>query len=286
LLLAALSASGQETGNRIYGNSGYYQQPKREPQANSGTLGANTTGFAIEASILTNLKPDAFVAVFGVNAEAPAALDSNDKVNLKITQFTRQLSPLGITGGDLFVDFIRQNRVYDYSVSSNRAVENFTGFETKKTVAVRYRNRELFEPIVRAAASVQVFDLVKVDYIVTDFEKVRATLFDEAVKVIKSKEARYLKSLGVSLTPIGLANEKYDVSYPSQAYQRYQAFETGQGYASNGSSVVQRKASTFFYDPFDAGRFDVVLAPMGIEPAVQFTLYLRMQYQPRTTGEG
>ena len=286
LLLAALTVSGQETGNRIYGNSGYYQQPRRQPQTSTGTLGANTTGFAIEASILTNLKPDAFVAVFGVNAEALAALESNDKVNARIAQLIQQLSPLGITRDDIFVDFITQNRVYDYNVSSSKAIENFTGFETKKTVAVRYKSRELFEPIVRAAASVQIFDLVKVDYIVSDFEKVRATLFEEAVKVIKSKEARYVKLLGVSLVPIGLANEKYDVSYPSEAYQRYQAFETGQGYSSNGNYLVQRKGSTFYYDPFDAGRFDVVLAPMGIEPAVQFTLYLRMQYQPRTTGEG
>lgn len=286
LFLAALTVSGQETGNRIYGNSGYYQQPRRDPQTNTGALGANTTGFAIEASILTNLKPDAFVAVFGVNAEAPAALDSNDKVNVKIDQFTRQLSALGVTGDDIFVDFITQNRVYDYNVTSSKAVENFTGFETKKTVAVRYKNRQLFESVVRAAASVQIFDLVKVDYIVSDFEKIRATLFEEAVKVIKSKEARYVKSLGLSLVPIGLANERYDVSYPSEAYQRYQAFETGQGYSSNGNSLVQRKGSTFYYDPFDPGRFDAVLAPLGIEPAVQFTLYLRMQYQPRITGEG
>src|SRR5262249_26885941 len=158
------------------------------------------------------------------------------------------------------------------------------GFETKKTIAVRYRNRQLFEPIVSAAASSQIFDLVKVDYIVSDFEKVRNILFEEAVKVIKSKEARYVNSLGVRLAPIGLSNEKYDVAYPSEAYQRYQAYETGQAYASPGNYLVQRKAFTFFYDPFDAGRFDVVLAPLDIEPAVQFTLYLRMQYQPRTVG--
>jgi uncharacterized protein YggE len=286
LLLTALTVCGQESGNRIYGNYGYYQQPKRQPQTNSGALGSNSTGFAIEASVLTNLKPDAFVAVFGVNAEAPAAVDSNNKVNVKVGQLIQQLESLGINRSDVFVDFITQNRVYDYQVSSSKATENLTGFETKKTVAVRYKSRELFEPIVRAAASAQIFDLVKVDYIVSDFEKVRNTLFAEAVKIIKSKEARYVNSLGVSLVPIGLANEKYDVAYPSEAYQRYQAYETGQAYSSSGNYQAQRKGFTFFYDPFDAGRFDVVLAPLGIEPAVQFSLYLRMQYQPRTVGAG
>ncbi|MGZ8845881.1 MAG: SIMPL domain-containing protein [Pyrinomonadaceae bacterium] len=284
LLLAALTVSGQESGNRIYGNNGYYQQ-RRQPLTNSGTLGADNHGFAVEASVLTNLKPDAFVVVFGVNAEAPAALDSNDRVNAKVAAFIQKLSPLGINRNDIFVDFITQNRVYDFNVSGSEATEKLTGFETKKTVAVRYKSREVFEPIVRAAASAQIFDLIKVDYIVSDFEKVRSTLFAEAVKVIKDKEDKYVKLLGVDLTPVALSNEKYGVSYPSEAYQRYQAFETGDAYVSGGSRLVQRKAFTFFYDAFDASRFDVVLTPLGIEPAVQYTLYLRMQYQTRVLRE-
>jgi uncharacterized protein YggE len=282
-LFVAVNVCAQESGNRIYGNNGYYQQ-RRQLMTNSGMLAANQSGYAIEASVLTNLKPDAFVAVFGVNDEAVASAASNDKVNTRIAQFVEKLSPMGITQNDLFVDFITQNRVYDFSVSGSATRETLTGFETKKTVAVRYRNRDLFEQIVSAAAGVKIFDLIKVDYIVSDFEKVRARLFQEAVKIIKNKESIYVKSFRVSLAPVGLASEKYDVSYPNEAYQRYQAFETGEGYAyaSNGTSsrVVQRKSFTFFYEPFDASRFDAVLTPLGIEPAVQYTLYLRMQYEP------
>lgn len=285
LLMAALTAFGQETGNRIYGNSGYYQQPKRQPQIGSGALGPSTTGFAIEASVLTNLKPDAFVVVFGVNAEALKPVDSNEKVNDKVAQLMQQLGPLGINRTDVFVDFITQNRVYDFKASGGNAAERFTGFETKKTIAIKYQNRELFEQIVRAAATVQIFDLIKVDYIVADFDKVRAQLFDEAVKIIRNKQNTYTKTLGVSLLPLGLANEKYDVVYPSEAYQRYQAYETGDAYVGDGSRVTQRKAFTFYYDPFEASHFDMVLAPIGIEPVVQFSLYLRMQYQPRQQGD-
>lgn len=284
LLLAAISVCGQESGNRIYGNQGYYQQPRRQAQVGTGILGSTTTGFAIEASVLTNLKPDAFVVVFGVNAEALKSADSNEKVNDKVTLLTQQLAPLGISRSDMFVDFITQNRVYDFKVSGSNAAEKLTGFETKKTVAIRYKNRELFEQIVRAAATVQIFDLIKVDYVVADFEKARAQLFEEAVKIIRNKQNTYTKSLGVSLLPLGLANERYDVVYPSEAYQRYQAYETGDA-SVDGSRVTQRKSFTFYYDPFESSRFDLVLAPMGIEPVVQFTLYLRMQYQPKINGE-
>ena len=283
-LFTVVTASGQETGNRIYGNTGYYQQ-KGHQQINTGQLGSSNEGYSIEASVLTNLKPDAFVVVFGVNDVGSNAATSNEKVNAKIANLTHKTKSLGIDSNDVFVDFITQNRVYDFTVSGTQATEKLTGFETKKTVAIRYKNRELFERIVSAAADSQIFDLIKVDYIVSDFESVRAGLFDAAVKILKSKEHKYASALGITLGVVGLSVERYDVSYPSEAYQRYQAFETGDAsvYNNQGTSsrVVQRKGFTFFYEPFKAGSYDAVLAHSGLEPVVQFSLYLRMQYQVR-----
>lgn len=281
-LLAVIPAFGQESGNRIYGNNGYYQQQKRHLQIGTGSLGPSDS-YAIEANVLINLKPNAFVVVFGVNDEGINSATSNKKVNAKIADLMQRINPLGITANDVFVDFITQSRVYDYTVSGSEAKENFSGFETKKTIAIRYKNRELFEKIVSAAADARIFDLIKVDYIVSDFDAVRARLFEAAVKVIKSKEQKYTNSLGISLGALGLSIEKYDVSYPAEAYQRYQAFETGDAYVYNNqgtsSKVTQRKSFTFFYDPFEASSFDAVLDPLGLEPAVQFSIYLRMQYQ-------
>jgi uncharacterized protein YggE len=281
-LFVVVPAYGQVSGNRIYGNNGYHQQ-ERHLQTNNGALGNSSDGYAIEASVLTNLKPDAFVVVFGVNDEGSTAAASNEKVNAKIAELIQRLKPLGIDANNVFIDFITQNRVYDFSVSGSQATEKLTGFETKKTVAIRYKNRELFERIVSAAADSHIFDLIKVDYIVSDFDSVRASLFEAAVKVLKRKEQKYANALGVSLGVIGLSVEKYDVSYPAEAYQRYQAFETGDASVYNNqgtaSRVVQRKSFTFFYEPFEASSFDAVLAPLGLEPVVQFSIYLRMQYQ-------
>jgi uncharacterized protein YggE len=281
-LLTAVTAYGQESGNRIYGNAGYYQQ-KRHLQINTGNLGNSNEGYSIEASVVTNLKPDAFVVVFGVNDEGANAATSNEKVNSKIGNLIQRIKGLGIDANDVFIDFITQNRVYDYTVSGTQASESFTGFETKKTVAVRYKNRELFERIVSAATDSNIFDLIKVDYIVSDFDSVRANLFDAAVKVLKSKEQKYANALGVTLGAVGLSIEKYDVTYPAEAYQRYQAFETGDASVENeqgvSSRVEKRKSFTFFYEPVAASSFDSVLAPPGLEPVVQLSIYLRMQYQ-------
>jgi uncharacterized protein YggE len=97
--------------------------------------------------------------VFGVNEEGSNAGTSNEKVNAKIADLMQRLKPLGINPNDVFIDFITQSRVYDFSVSGAQATENLSGFETKKTVAIRHKSRELFEQIVRAATDANIFDL-------------------------------------------------------------------------------------------------------------------------------
>ena len=275
----------QESGNRIYGNRGYYDQ-RHQPTLNSGELRSGYTRYySIESSVLLNMKPDAFVVVFGLAQAAPTSEASNEKVNAVFAAFTKDLSNLGITKNDIFVDFITQTRVYDYKTQQvgqvTNTIETFAGFETKKTIAVRYRTREQFEKILLIAANNSIFDLIKVDYVVSDFDSVRARLFDEAIKAIRAKQEKYNSLLGLKLTPMGLATEKYDAFYPFERYQSYQAFETGsatRSYNTQGVDIRERKSSTFFYEPLDASKFDRVLTPVGIEPTVQFTLYLRADF--------
>lgn len=123
------SCTGKWQSNLWYG---YYNQQRRQPQTNTGTLFTTGYGYSIEASGLTNLKPDALVVVF-VNDEANGPAESSAKVNSRVTDFTKALGALGIARSDIFVDFITQNRVYDYEMQGGQATENFTRFETKKT---------------------------------------------------------------------------------------------------------------------------------------------------------
>lgn len=266
----------QESGNRTYGTQ------RRKPQVNSGALTGgvlNKDVYFVEANVAMNMKADAYVAVFGLVQGGQTAAESNNKVNAQIVAFTRDLEDLGIKRGDVFVDFITQNKVYDYTTSGSVTTEKLSGFETKKNVAVRYKDREILEKILSAAAKGGIFDLIKVDYVVSDINAVHARLYEEAVKVIKRKEAAYANSFGVKLSPTNLASEKYDAFYPGEMYASYQAFEAGTTYGDYNNRVIQqRKTRTFYYEPLDASDFDSVINQIGIEPMVQFTLYLRMQY--------
>lgn len=272
----------QEAGNRIYGNQGYSQQSKRSPTFADGNL-MSGDHFQIGASVLLNLKPDSFVAVFGIAQEAKDADESNNKVNARIDDFLKNLGSLGVAKNDTYIDFITQNKVYDFEIKGDVAEQFLAGFETKKTVAVKYRNRDLFEKILAAATKAQIYDLIKVDYIVSDFDTVKEKLFEEATKVIKQKEARYKNAFEMTLKSAGLAIEKYDAFYPAERYQGYQAFESGAArttdYRNVRTTITLRKSSTFFYEPLDATKFDKVINPIGIEPIVQFTVYLQAQYR-------
>ena len=277
ILLGATFAQAQESGNRNY------NAQRRKPPTNSGALVGVSSGkdvYFVEANVAMNMKADAYVAVFGLSQEGANAADSNAKINVLIAGFTRDLDGLGIKRSDVFVDFITQNKVYDYTTSGNVTTEKFTGFETKKNVAVRYGDRELLEKIISAAAKNSIFDLIKVDYVVNDIKAANARLYEEAVKIVKQKEAAYAVSFGIKLSPTNLANEKYDAFYPGELYTVYQAFEAGSTYGGDYEKRViqQRKTKTFYYEPLDVSDFDSVINQIGIEPMVQFTLYLRMQY--------
>ena len=280
VMLMPVFVLGQEAGNRAYGTA------RRKPMINSGVLSApapdgKSTVYFVEANVLMNVKPDSYVAVLGVVQEAPTAVESNAKTDAAISQFVGDIDRLGIRRGDTFVDFITQNKVYDYVTNGSTTTEKFSGFETKKNVEVRYRDRDLLEKILAAASKAAIYDLIEVDYTVGDIKSVHTRLYDEAVKAIKQKQASYENSFGVKMSPTNLANEKYDSFYPAELYSNYQAYEAGNTYGDYNNRVIQaRKTRTFFYAPVNASDFDAVIDPIGIEPMVQFTLYLKMQYEP------
>jgi uncharacterized protein YggE len=278
LIIAVSAGVAQEAGSSVYRNRG--QQP-RKPQTNTGILTAvveNKNQQFIETSVLMNVPADGYVAVFGFVQEGKVPAVSNQAVNTKFAEFISALEKLGIKRDDVFIDFISQNRVFDYTETGNTITERLTGFETKKNIAVRYKDRDLLEKMLAAAGNSGIFDLIEVNYVVSDAKPIHARLFEEAVKVVKQKESAYT-ALGLKLTPAALANEKYDVFYPAEQYQAYQAFEAGAAYSSYNKTIIRpRKVTTFFYEPLHGGDFDAVINPAGIEPVVQFTLYLRMQY--------
>lgn len=280
---SALSALGQESGNQ-----GVYGRRTQRPNPSSGTIyGTEEKNQVpvqlVEAYVLFNAAPDEFVAVFGVAQEAPTAVESNQKVNSQIEQFLEAAARLGVKRGDTYVDMITQNRIYNFGPAGNDNTirEKLSGFETKKTVSIRYKDRALLEKLLGAAAQASIFDLIKVDYVVADLNKIRSRLLEEASAVIKQKEENYTRLLGLRFKRNAIIQESYVTYYPAELYQTYTAAETGSvdpNYQSGARVVRERKSSTSFLEPLDRSTFDVVINSGGLEPAVQCTLYLKVRY--------
>jgi hypothetical protein len=169
-------------------------------------------------------------------------------------------------------------------VSGNTAKENLVGFELKKNVSVHYKNKLLLDKLVITASKANIFDLIKVDYIVTDTASVQARLMEEAVKVIKQKAEMYEKLLGARfIPPAQVLVSKPSIYFPTEMYDSYTAYESEEisdnndrrGYTVQGA----RKSKTFYFNALDADGFDQVINPVVIEPVVQFTLYLKVRYE-------
>src|ERR1700750_2313349 len=149
ILLAACAAAalGQVSGNSAYGRG----VDRRTPPT-SGTVGGGGSEAQIEAYVLFNAPADEYVAVFGVAEEGPTAAESNQRVNAHINQFLDAAEKLGVTRVNAYVDFITQNRIYNFAPAADNTIrETLAGFETKKTVTLRYKDKAILERLVTAA---------------------------------------------------------------------------------------------------------------------------------------
>jgi uncharacterized protein YggE len=241
------------------------------------------TSTFVEAAVLYNAKADHYVAVFAISQEGSTVAECNRRMTEKVAAFTKALTALGVKEQDIFADFIAQTRLYEYEVNQDIALEKPAGFEQKNNVSIHFRESGLLSKIVTAAAELEIFDLVKVDYLVDDIEGIREKMAREATRVIKRKVERHQELLGHPLRPSQIYAERTGVYFPNEMYDTYTAAE-----AENVRTpidrqryVVQevRKSRTGYFNGLDGRDFDVVMNAVILEPVVQLTLYTKVRYE-------
>jgi len=224
------------------------------------------------------------VVIFGIVLEEETIADCSRKMDATIKQFSDELKTLGIGRDDVFVDLVAQNKTCGFEVTGAVAWEKLVGFELKQNVSIRYKEKPLLEKPVVAASRSQIFDLIKVDYIVTDTRRIDDRLMEEASHIIKNKASRYEKLLDIKLQPPAQVYAERPAMYsPTGMSDSYTAFETEQiGAPVNRERLTTQSARasrTFFFNALDASGFDLVINPTVIEPVVQFTLCLKVKYE-------
>lgn len=276
-------------GAASYGNSAnalQAERSKRQP-TNAETKDDGTSTF-IEASVLMNVKADEYIAVFGVLQEGETPEEVGAQMDATIGSFKTALKALGVADDDVFVDFIAQNKIYEYSIADAVAKEELAGFELKKNVSIRFTDKTLVDKMVAAAARSQIFDLIKVDYLVKDRAAIQARLQAQTMAILKSKANTYQNLLGIKLSaPTQVLVDAPSVYLPVEQYDSYKASEAESlsNRYDSGRIIIQkaRKSQTTYFAPLDGDSFDLVINPITIEPVVQFTTYIKVKYEaPKT----
>jgi len=239
------------------------------------------TGRYLDAAILMNAEADEYVAVFSIQQEGKTLAEARQRMAAAIQNFGRELQTLKIPASDYAQDFIAQNRIYGYEVNGTLSKEVVVGFEIKKNFSIRYKDKNLLEKLLEAGAKAEIFDLVRVEYIVKDPSAIRTKLMAEAAKIIKQKQQAQEELLGVKIGQIqGAYPPQYSTYFPTELYDAYAAQEAEEVYDYRPNTTVQRarKARTFFYNGLTGKDFDAVINPVNTEPTIQFTLYVRVRY--------
>lgn len=275
---------GQVAGNQVY-HPGV--QPTPVPLSTGYMTGTESNSgdtvqvYFLESSVLMNLKADSFTAVFGVAQEGKTAQESEQKVDAVIDRLLGSLGSLNLQQGDTYVDFVTQNPVYEYDAQGKTAKENLAGYQTKKNVSIRFKTESALRQITNAANQAGIYDLIKVDYVIANQAEMKFRLMEESAKVIKRKEEMG-SLLGIKLKPVAIVQQNFQVFMPGDLYRTYAAYESGD--TSGFKKVVEkRKPTTSYYQALDPNDFDVSINTIGLEPIVQFTLYVKVKYLPPAT---
>jgi uncharacterized protein YggE len=241
--------------------------------------------------VLLNAKADFYVLVLGANQTGKTSEQAMKGLNERIQRCTTKLKEaINLKKEDIYIDFISQTRIFDYDVKTNNseitASQKQMGFQTKKNIIVKFKNLEDMDMLIEKAAEEYIYDVIKVDYIVTDVAKLHQQMLEEASRIEKDKKDFYLKNSNFDLLSYyNVQNDNFYSLYPAKMYQTYQAFETSSvvnnSYYDSRVSFTKKDMlmdKTFFYEGEDPSKFDKVINPGTPQIGVQFVLQYAMKY--------
>lgn len=243
----------------------------------------NNNEMLFTVNAVMNVKAVAYTVIFNIVQTASTAKEVNTIVNTKINGFKKELLKIGLQNGNIYTDMISLVPLYDYNVETKLFSKTYTevpkGFEMQKNIHIRFENDSLLDEIVSAAAENEIYDLIKVEYYVDDTQAKYKELRDKSIEYMNEKILSY-KKLGFNLDTIShILSEKQSVVYPIDRYKSYQAFSGTSIDALNSKNVTKvRKPITQFYNKLPYHKYDIVINPIILEPAVQFTYSITLKY--------
>lgn len=277
LSFSFLSATtfAQISGNMVYGESSgnFHTNAERVYLSDSTIL--------IHANVLMNEMAESYVVTFGVAEASASLIESNEKINKRIAAFISDLKKMGIAEKDLYVDMTTQNKIYDYKITEKLAEQYLKGFEVKKNIIIKLKDLKILEKMLVEAHKHQIYDLVKVDYIVNDMDAIYERLFKKASEVINKKKDLYVTATNMKLKKQSqIFGESFVSYYPSQLYKSYTPNSTTEVSIEDYSRKKDlRQSTTFYYSKLSNSGFNAIINPDIAEPAIEFVFKLEIKFE-------
>ena len=92
---------------------------------------------------------------------------------------------------------------------------------------MQYKDPELLDKIVLELAALEIYDLVKVDYVSEQMEQVKKDMSSKALELVQEKIKRHEFLLGTDFSNLKKSMvEGYRVIYPAESYDSYMAYSS------------------------------------------------------------
>lgn len=270
LLLLLQGVFAQESGNVNYGVNRYHQPT----QQMTIIAGDNNTTLSFSIRGIYNEKPSLFSATFSIVQVGVSQEEVDAIVNEKVNNIKKALQTVD-PEIEVITDMISFVPVYEIEVTKKRFnkktyTEKPAGFELKKNLIIKYKGRVL-DKIISACAVEEVYDFVKVDYVLGNVDAIMQKLQAKTLEVFSSKLKFYGQLKGEDLSQKKRTfSESFNVMYPVESYASYSAFARHQlPFAKNSVVNEVQKADTQYYNPVLFKGHSYVINPELTEPSVQ-----------------
>ncbi len=297
-MFLSVNASAQVRGNSSYERQtksykGDYNESGRAYQqtANTNVSTASASGnfrndstFEIEADLMYNSKADSYVAVLSLTQNSSTLDSTYLLLNQRIDKCLQKLGDV-VDKKEVYVDFISLVPTFEYVTekkvfSKSTSIEVPSGYELSKTIHLPYNKPEQLEKIMAAAAAGEIYDLVKVDYIVNNMTNIYDSLRKDGIDLILKKKADY-ERLGIKFNAkFTIVADDITSTYPIERYKSASAYSSsGTNYDKlKKTYTASKKHTAYYYDRINYNEMDEVVNPNVVEPVVQFMYNIKVRY--------
>jgi len=280
-LMMFLNLQAQIGGNQVYQKKSVYS--KRTAVETKSIYSTDST-LVVKSKVILNKSADYYVITIGVNSIAKTVVEANKITNKKIENVSDKIKNLGITNEDIYIDFVSETKMYDHKITDKEIKEYLDGFSIRKNLIIKTSKLSNIEKIITFCSEQEIYDIVKVDYKSEDLEKINKQLFDEALKISKTKTKRFSNNSSFQLTNnYRIVSESFKIYYPKNLYKQYnEAFETSLVNNYYRSSYIKRevrKERTFYYDGIETEiGADKIIDEISPTIGIQYVIELVITY--------